>query len=266
MKITFDHVSFSYEHNLEVLTDLSFTINSDEMTCIIGPNGSGKSTIAKLMMGLLTPDKGQILIDDEPLSEQNINAVRQKMGIIFQNPDNQFVGVTVADDIAFGLENRNIPQDQMIAKINQFATLVGMQDYLEHNPEQLSGGQKQRVAIAGVLAMDPEIIIFDEATSMLDPVATKEIIETMNLLKKQALKTIINITHNIEEVMYSERVVLINQGKMAFSGTPKEILLQDELLKAVGFETIDSVKLIKMLDQKVNKEVIDKLWELTFTM
>jgi energy-coupling factor transporter ATPase len=180
------------------------------------------------------------------------------MGIIFQNPDNQFVGVTVKDDIAFGLENHNVPRDEMIKKVNRYAELVGMEEFLETNPENLSGGQKQRVAIAGVLAMETEIIIFDEATSMLDPRGTKEIIETIKSLKKNENKTIIMITHNLEEVVFSDRVIVLNDGKIALDGTPREVLSRRQILEESGLAVIDSIQLISEIEQSClpNKEAL----------
>ena len=265
MQIVFENVSFSYDHNKEVINNLSFSINIGEVTSIIGPNGSGKSTIAKLIMGLLEPDSGHIYIDGVLLDQNTAPKLRNNMGIIFQNPDNQFVGATVLDDIAFGLENRKTPRGLMQEKIKEVVKLVRMEDFLDKNPEQLSGGQKQRVAIAGVLVTNPDIIIFDEATSMLDPIGTKEIGETLNMLKKEGNKTIITITHNLEEILYSDRVVLIDEGRIQTIGTPKEILANNELLTKAGFDTLDTVKLIKELGED-NKELIQELWELTFKM
>lgn len=178
MFVEFKDVSFKYYGSDEyVLNQLSFAIEKGSMLAILGHNGSGKSTIAKLMMGLLEVTSGDIYIEGEKLTENNVDVLRQKMGIIFQNPDNQFVGVTVRDDIAFGLENHKIPRKEMIEKIDKYAKLVNMQDFLDENPENLSGGQKQRVAIAGALAMDTDLIIFDESTSMLDPKEPKKLIK-----------------------------------------------------------------------------------------
>lgn len=265
MKIEFKNVSFHYPNESDVLKNVSFIIESGQMTSIIGHNGSGKSTLAKLIMGLLEPTSGEIYIDDVLLNESSISSIRNKMGIIFQNPDNQFVGVTVKDDIAFGLENKNIERSKMLELINEYSKLVKMDSFLESNPENLSGGQKQRVAIAGVLAMNTECVIFDEATSMLDPVGVKEINETMKMLKKTALKTIISITHNIEETLYSEKVLVLNNGVLVLTGTPKEVLLNIDVLKLAGLDTLESVKLIKMLQNK-NPELEEELWKLTFEM
>ena len=263
MKIKFDHVSFSYEENTPVVKDLSLEISSNKMIAIIGPNGSGKSTIAKLMMGLLTPDKGHIYVDDILLDEKGIIELRNKMGIVFQNPDNQFVGSTVLDDIAFGLENRCIEREEMLKRIHEYATLVKMEDYLEANPENLSGGQKQRVAIASVLAMQPDYLIFDEATSMLDPVGVREIIETMKILRNDASKTIITITHNIEEVLYAEQVIVMNEGKIIAIGSPLEILTNQPILEQAHLENLPLIELINHLDDHY-KEIKDILWELLY--
>lgn len=265
MKIEFKNVSFHYPNESDVLKNVSFIIESGQMTSIIGHNGSGKSTLAKLIMGLLEPTSGEIYIDDVLLNESSVPSIRNKMGIIFQNPDNQFVGVTVKDDIAFGLENKNIERSKMLELINEYSRLVKMDSFLESNPENLSGGQKQRVAIAGVLAMNTECVIFDEATSMLDPIGVKEINETMKMLKKTALKTIISITHNIEETLYSEKVLVLNNGVLVLTGTPKEVLLNIDVLKLAGLDTLESVKLIKMLQNK-NPELEEELWKLTFEM
>ena len=265
MKIKFDHVSFSYEENKPVIKDLSFEISSNKMIAIIGPNGSGKSTIAKLMMGLLTPDKGHIYVDDILLDEKGIIELRNKMGIVFQNPDNQFVGSTVLDDIAFGLENKRIERSQMLKQIKEYAALVKMENYLEANPENLSGGQKQRVAIASVLAMQPDYLIFDEATSMLDPVGVKEIIETMKILRNDTSKTIITITHNIEEVLYAEQVVVMNEGQIIAIGSPLEILTNQQILKQAHLENLPLIDLINHLDDQYQK-IKDALWELLYEM
>ncbi len=265
MKIEFKNVSFHYPNESDVLKNVSFIIESGQMTSIIGHNGSGKSTLAKLLMGLIEPTSGEIYIDDVLLNESSISSIRNKMGIIFQNPDNQFVGVTVKDDIAFGLENKNIERSKMLELIDEYSKLVKMDSYLETNPENLSGGQKQRVAIAGVLAMNTECVIFDEATSMLDPLGVKEINETVKMLKKQAKKTIISITHNIEETLYSEKVLVLNNGVLVLSGTPKDVLLNVEVLKKAGLDTLESVKLINVLDDN-HQDIKEELWKLIFEM
>lgn len=275
MKIEFRDVKFHYdnsENKENVINDLSFIINPGEMVAILGHNGSGKSTIAKLMMGLLSPSQGQVILDDieineNKISEDEIDQLHSKMGIIFQNPDNQFVGVTVEDDIAFGLENHQIPREEMIERINKYAKLVNMEEYLKSNPEDLSGGQKQRVAIAGVLAMNTEVIIFDESTSMLDPKGTREIIDMIKLLKSDYNKTIITITHNLEEATFADRVIVLNNGSIVLDGTPKEVLKEKNILEASGLKLLDSLALIEDLkNENFNnkEEVLKQLWELTF--
>ena len=211
----------------------------------------------------------EILIDDEEVNDDTIDRIRQKMGIIFQNPDNQFVGVTVKDDIAFGLENHQIPRKEMIEQIDKYAKLVDMQEYLEYNPENLSGGQKQRVAIAGALAMETELIIFDESTSMLDPKGTKEINQMIYKLKNELNKTIITITHNLEEAVIADRVIVLNNGKIVLDGNPKNVLKEKSVLEASGLKLLDCLDLIDELKNKTynNKEKIEEaLWELTFKM
>ncbi len=272
MFIEFKNVTVKYLDSEEyVLHNLSFSIEKGNMLTILGHNGSGKSTIAKLIMGLLQPNEGSIYIDGLELTEKSVDSLRKKMGIIFQNPDNQFVGVTVKDDIAFGLENHQVPRNEMIEQINKYATLVNMEDYLDENPENLSGGQKQRVAIAGALAMETELIIFDESTSMLDPKGTSEINHMIKTLRTKFNKTIISITHNLEEALISDRVIVVNGGKIVLDGTPKEVLKEKAILEASGLKLIDGVDLINNIDNaninaEYKKEVIDALWELTFKM
>ena len=270
MKVEFKDVSFKYYSSEGYIFEhLSFIIENNGMLAILGHNGSGKSTIAKLIVGLLTPTSGKILIDDEEVNDDTIDRIRQKMGIIFQNPDNQFVGVTVKDDIAFGLENHQIPRKEMIEQIDKYAKLVDMQEYLEYNPENLSGGQKQRVAIAGALAMETELIIFDESTSMLDPKGTKEINQMIYKLQNELNKTIITITHNLEEAVIADRVIVLNNGKIVLDGNPKNVLKEKSVLEASGLKLLDCLDLIDELKNKTynNKEKIEEaLWELTFKM
>lgn len=277
MKIEFKDVCFKYDDDSsldEVIKNISFLIQPGEMVCILGHNGSGKSTIAKLMMGLLQPDSGYIYLNDidttnENITERELDLLHAKMGIIFQNPDNQFVGVTVQDDIAFGLENHQINRNEMIERINKYAKLVNMEKFLLSNPEDLSGGQKQRVAIAGALAMETEVIIFDESTSMLDPKGTREIIDMIKKLKEESNKTIITITHNLEEACIADRVIVLNNGNIVLDGTPNEVLKEKTTLEASGLMLLDSLDILNQIkEEKIkNKEKIEEaLWELTFKM
>mgnify|MGYP000846972631 CR=1 FL=1 len=263
IKVT--NLNFAYKEE-NIIKNLSLTINTGEFVCILGHNGSGKSTLAKLLVGLLKADSGEIYINEKLLNEENIDEIRGKIGIVFQNPDNQFVGVTVKDDIAFGLENRRFPRDEMLRLVEEYAKLVGMEKFLDANPENLSGGEKQRVAIAGVLAYNPEIIIFDEATSMLDPRGMKEVNEVINSLKGK--KTIISITHNLKEAVNADRIIVMNDGQIVLDGNPKEVFKEKEILKASKLDILESMKLLELIENTKNlknKEKIEEaLWELTF--
>ena len=225
------NLNFSYEEGVPVIRDVNFSVEEGTYTTIIGHNGSGKSTIARLIAGLLEKESGEIVIDGMELNMKNLNAIRNRVGIVFQNPDNQFIGSTVRDDIAFGLENHCVPQSEMDDIINTYAAKVGMTKYLDHEPTKLSGGQKQRVAIAGVLAMKPKILIFDEATSMLDPQGKEEIKRVIHELHDDAHMTILSITHDIDEVAGSDYVIAMNAGKVAMTGTPVEIFADEEKLQ-----------------------------------
>ncbi len=270
MKIEFRNVTFYYQSSDVVLNNLSFTIESGSMVAIIGHNGSGKSTIAKMIMGLLSPISGEIYIDDELLTIDNLDQKRSKMGIIFQNPDNQFVGSTVRDDIAFGLENHLVEREEMTKRVLEYSRLVNMEKFLDKNPENLSGGQKQRVAIAGVLAMETNLIIFDESTSMLDPKGTKEINNTIKELKEMDNgKTIISITHELEEALYADRILVLNNGHIVLDGKPQEVLPEKAILEASGLKVLDGLTLIKELEKEefASKEAIIKsIWESIFSM
>ena len=243
-------ISFAYTEEAETIKDVSFTIPKGSYTTIIGHNGSGKSTIAKLIIGLLGAKSGMIKILDQVVSPETIYELRSHVGIVFQNPDNQFIGSTVADDIAFGLENHCVPQEQMQDLIDKSAAAVGMTDFLDAEPTHLSGGQKQRVAIAGILAMAPEIIIFDESTSMLDPQGKASINQEINHLHQSRDITILSITHDMEEVAQSEHVIVLNQGKIEMEGTPKEIFAHPDLLKNMQLDIPFALKFSKYLQSK----------------
>ena len=258
-------LSFRYVKEEQTINNVSFNINKGEFICILGHNGSGKSTLAKLLVGLLKAKRGWILINGIELNEDTVDELRKEMGIVFQNPDNQFVGVTVKDDIAFGLENRCVKSDEMKEKVEKYAKLVRMEDFLDRNPEELSGGEKQRVAIAGILAMNPELIIFDESTSMLDPKGVREIIEIIKELKGK--KTVISITHNLDEASFADRVIVMNQGKIVLDDTPKNVFKNIDILRDCKLDILNSMKLIDEI-QKSNindKESLEEaLWELSY--
>lgn len=227
---------------------VSFDIEKGTYTTIIGHNGSGKSTIAKLLVGLLEKESGSIKIDGEEITPENVYEIRRKVAIVFQNPDNQFIGSTVRDDIAFGLENHQVEPGSMDQIINFFAKEVNMADFLNHEPIKLSGGQKQRVAIAGVLAMAPEILILDEATAMLDPAGKQEIKELVLKLHERHDMTIISITHDIEEVSMSDKVIVMNDGQIRFNDTPDDILVLQKELIDIQLDVPFSVKLAQLLE------------------
>lgn len=242
-----DKLSFSYEKNV-VLDNISFEVEKGEYITLMGHNGSGKSTLAKLIMGLLENKNGSIYIDDIEMKESNINELRNKLGIVFQNPDNQFIGATVQDDIAFGLENHLVKPEDMDKIINEFAEKVNMKNFLSKEPSSLSGGQKQRVAIAGVLAMKPEILILDEATSMLDPRGKKEIIDLVHLLRiNQKDLTIFSITHDPEEAYLSDKVLVLDQGKIKYYDTPKNVFSHYDELVNMGLDIPFEMKIKNLL-------------------
>lgn len=229
-KIVVKNLTYSYTANSKAVDDLSLQIEQGSFTSIIGHNGSGKSTLAKLIVGLLKANNGQIFVDDVLLDEKSVNDIRKKVAIVFQNPDNQFIGSTVEDDIAFGLENRQIPSKDMPDIIKKYAEYVKMEDYLKNEPTFLSGGQKQRVAIAGALALKPEILILDEATAMIDAKGKREIFLTIKHMRKDNPDlTIISITHEVEEALLSDRVIVMDGGKAVYSGSPMEVFSNKEV-------------------------------------
>ena len=234
--IKVENLCFEYEPGLQTINNISFQIHKGEYVAILGHNGSGKSTIAKLLIGLLEKKSGEIYIDDYQLNLENLYKIREKVGIVFQNPDNQFIGATVRDDIAFGLENICVPREQMDELINRYSKVVRMENFLDHEPTKLSGGQKQRVAIAGILAMSPSIIILDEATSMLDPRGKNEINALVHQLNKDKNMTIVSITHDIEEAALSDYVILLSDGHVVDEGKPEDVLMKKEEIERLSLD------------------------------
>ncbi len=234
--VEFKNITFGYNPEVMVLNDINFSILENEYICIIGHNGSGKSTISKVLTGLLKPMSGELYIKDNLIDHTNINFIRSNIGIVFQNPDNQFIGITAEDDIAFGLENRRIPQEKMKDIIIQAAKSVEVDKLLSLESQKLSGGEKQRVAIASILAINPSIIIFDESTSMLDPKGKKELKELMLFLRDKKDKTVISITHDMEEVINADKVIVLNKGKIASQGKPEVIFTDEDELKKMSLE------------------------------
>lgn len=254
--VSLKNVSYDYG-STRAIVDLSLAINQGEWVAVVGPNGSGKSTLTKLLIGLLSAKEGTIEVNGLAMNTENVQSIRESVGIIFQNPDNQFVGVTVKDDIAFGLENIQVPYEEMVQRIDAYALKVGMQEYLEKEPSQLSGGQKQRVAIAGTLAMQPELLIFDEATSMLDPAGRHEMMTIMKSLHQEG-KTLLTITHDLRETLHADRIVVMHEGRILNIGAPKDILLDEKSLKEAKLSLLEPFKYIKQL-QKLH--ALTEEWE-----
>lgn len=267
------NIKFKYEGNQEhyTLDDVSFHVKQGEWLSIIGHNGSGKSTTVRLIDGLLEAESGQIFIEGEELSEKNVWTIRHKIGMVFQNPDNQFVGATVEDDVAFGLENKGISNEEMKFRVKEALELVGMSDFASREPSRLSGGQKQRVAIAGAVAMRPSIIILDEATSMLDPEGRMELIKTIRDIREQYQMTVISITHDLDEVALSDRVLVMKNGRVESSSTPRDLFTRGDELLALGLDIPFTANLMSVLQTSgfhfesnylTEKELEDQLWEL----
>ena len=250
--ISIKNIHFHYhdDDKREALSDVSIDVYPGEWLAIIGHNGSGKSTLAKMMNGLLEPNEGSIYIDGQLLTEETVYEARRKVGMVFQNPDNQFVGTTVEDDIAFGLENIGMPRVEMIQKINSSLEMVRMTPFKDKEPARLSGGQKQRVAIAGMIALAPKVVILDEATSMLDPQGRFEVISTIQKLHKEKGITVISITHDLEEAASADRVLLMESGKVNRIGTPSDIFEMGTALVEKGLDVPFSEKLKAVLKEK----------------
>ena len=268
-----NNLNYAYqkeEHNDSylILKNLSFKIKKGEYVTFIGHNGSGKSTLMKLLVSLLEPTSGEIKIMDEVVTNKNVDRLRKNIGIVFQNPDNQFIGATVRDDIAFGLENNLVPTIEMDPIINEYAKKVGMDKYLDKEPSSLSGGQKQRVAIAGALCMRPSILLLDEATAMLDPKGRKEIVELTHIMKKENPDmTIISVTHHMDEAFLSDRIIVLNKGEILLDDTPINVYKNKELLLKIGLDLPFIMKLKSSLkeagfhieEDEEESEVIKKL-------
>lgn len=268
--IEFKNVSFRYDDDgLDVLKNISFTIAENESVAIIGHNGSGKSTVAKLMNGLLAPREGEIWINGRLLKDETVWDIRRDVGMVFQNPDNQFVGATVRDDVAFGLENRGIKRSIMVDRIEQALQTVRMEKYMDTEPYRLSGGQKQRVAIAGVLAILPKVLILDEATVMLDPQGRQEIMDTMTQLQATRDMSLIKITHDLHEILRMDRVIVLNEGEKWADTTPRELMKKGEQLKEIGLALPFTTELSHALQAEgiqfqteplTIDEIVEELW------
>ena len=269
LKYKYDSESENY-----TLNDVSFQVKKGEWLSIVGPNGSGKSTTVRLIDGLLEAESGDIIISGDKLTAENVWEKRRQIGMVFQNPDNQFVGATVEDDVAFGLENQGLDYDLMVERVQQALELVGMQDFKEREPARLSGGQKQRVAVAGVVALRPDIIILDEATSMLDPEGRLDLIQTVKKIKDSNQLTVISITHDLDEIALSDRVLVMKEGQVESTATPRELFSREDL-EELGLDQpfVNQVKAalrqsgLPLPDSYLTeKELQDQLWALLSKM
>ena len=247
MKIELKNVSFSYGKQ-EVFKDFNLTINDNEMVAILGHNGSGKSTIAKMIMGLLEINKGNIYLNDERLTEENVDRLRLDLGIIFQNPDNQIVANVVEEDVAFAPENLGVASPMIRHRVDNALKQVGMYHYRTHAPHLLSGGQKQRIAIAGVIAMEPKCIVLDEPTAMLDPKGRREVMETIARLNREKGITVVLITHHMDEAAKADRVVVIHRGVVRADGKPKDVFSGIEYMHELGLAAPETVELCHELN------------------
>ena len=255
------HYRYHEDDAREALAGVSLEIRQGEWLAIIGHNGSGKSTLAKVMNGLIEANTGSVVVNGKVLTEETVFEARRTVGMVFQNPDNQFVGTTVEDDIAFGLENIGLPREEMLERVTKVLEMVKMSEFRTKEPARLSGGQKQRVAIAGVTALEPEVIILDEATSMLDPKGRLEVISTIQKLHKEKKITVISITHDLDEAAQADRVVLMEQGQIQQIGTPKEIFKLGSKLVEKGLDVPFAEKLIEALRERgmnVPEEYLDE--------
>ena len=266
------NLSFRYKESQEYydVKDITFHVKRGEWLSIVGHNGSGKSTTVRLIDGLLEAESGEIAIDGQRLTEGNVWSIRRQIGMVFQNPDNQFVGATVEDDVAFGLENQGLSRQEMKKRVEEALALVGMLDFKKREPARLSGGQKQRVAIAGVVALRPAILILDEATSMLDPEGRRELIETVKGIRKDYDMTVISITHDLEEVAMSDRVLVMKKGEIESTSSPRNLFSRNDL-DQIGLDDPFANQLKHSLSQNgydlpenylTESELEDKLWEL----
>ncbi len=269
LKYKYDSESENY-----TLNDVSFQVKKGEWLSIVGHNGSGKSTTVRLIDGLLEAESGDIIISGDKLTVENVWEKRRQIGMVFQNPDNQFVGATVEDDVAFGLENQGLDYDLMVERVQQALELVGMQDFKEREPARLSGGQKQRVAVAGVVALRPDIIILDEATSMLDPEGRLALIQTVKKIKDSNQLTVISITHDLDEIALSDRVLVMKEGQVESTATPRELFSREDL-EELGLDQpfVNQVKValrqsgLSLPDSYLTeKELQDQLWALLSKM
>ena len=276
-----EHLTYAYEDDDSqdappAVNDVSFSIAKGEYVAILGHNGSGKSTLAKLCNMILTPTEGKLFVlgkdvTDENFSEEDMYGLRSEIGMVFQNPDNQLVATVVEEDVAFGPENLGLAREEIRRRVNGALAAVGMEEYAHHAPHKLSGGQKQRIAIAGILAMKPSVILFDESTSMLDPLGRAEVVSIMERLNREEGITVVHITHYMDEAARAARVIVMNDGRIAFDGTPREVFKNVDQLRVLGLEAPQGVELLYELARAgmphsgnplTEQECVDALYEM----
>jgi len=272
--IQLNNVNYRYSNRASyALKNISIDVYPQQFITILGPNGSGKSTLAKVLNGLLIPEKGDVIVDHIYTTKEtnDLLQIRKLVGMVFQNPDNQLVANTVEEDVAFGLENQGIAIDTMRRLVDQALEKVGLSNFKTAEPHHLSGGQKQKVAIAGIIAMRPKVIILDEATSMLDPKGRDEVLKTIKQLNQEEKITVIQITHHLQETIFSDRIMIMNQGEILLDGSPKQVLSERDTLKEVGLEVPLAGELVHRLLTKgypfsqniiTNEEFVQELWTL----
>jgi energy-coupling factor transport system ATP-binding protein len=250
--IEIENAAFKYDDESEdVLHGVSLSVKKGEFLCVLGHNGCGKSTLAKLVNGLLIPTEGSVRVKGmDTKNEENIIKIRACAGMVFQNPDNQMVATIVEEDVAFGPENLGIPHEELKNRVEKALKEVGMYEYKDSEPHRLSGGQKQRIAIAGIIAMEPEIIIMDESTSMLDPKGRREVLDTVRRLNKEKGITVVYITHFMEETVEADRIIVMGEGVIKMEGTPEEIFSREEEIRALTLEIPPVTKIARQLNDR----------------
>ena len=259
--ISLENVTFSYDKRHNVLKDISLSIEKGEYVCVIGHNGSGKSTLAKLFNALITPDSGSVTVDGfSSADKKSLFEIRKRVGVVFQNPDNQQVASIVEDDVAFGPENLGVDPKEIRVRVDEALKSVGMYEFRNFEPHKLSGGQKQRVAIAGIIAMKPQCIVFDEPTAMLDPRGRKEVMKTAKMLNEEYGITVIFITHYMDEAVKANRVIVMDEGRIILDGTPKEVFVNVDTLKNAKLDVPEATELTHLLIKdgiNLNKDILD---------
>jgi len=263
--IKLENVSYSYqqeEEAFEALRNVNITVQKGEFVCILGHNGSGKSTLAKLLNGLFVPTEGKVFVKGmDTADESQLLDIRRSAGMVFQNPDNQMVATIVEEDVAFGPENLGVPSPEIRVRVDESLAEVGMSAYAKSAPHKLSGGQKQRIAIAGVLAMHPEIMILDEPTAMLDPKGRAEVMETVQRLNREQGMTVVHITHFMEEAIAADRILVMSDGEIVMEGKPREVFAQEERLKELALtvpEITDFAQRLHNAGYPVAKDLLTK--------